>query len=105
MKKFLIKVLNDLPNLKDKKVLKRFLIVAALVLFSMFAFSKTGRKLASNYDFISDSTRVVLVDHTLKQTMTLSEDILDMDIRLKRTVDLLCEIDGVKYYIINQIKI
>ena len=110
MKTTIKRILNDLksslPNLKDPGVLKRFLVIIVLVILSLFAFHKVGSNhITSRYDFNIDSTRVVLVDHTLHQSMVMSENVLDMDVRLKRTVDLICEINGIKYYMLNKIKL
>jgi len=109
MKKFLKRVFNDIkessPNLKDKAVLKRFLVVVALVILSMFAFRNVDGNISSKYELNLDSTRVVLVDHTFNKTMTISKNVWEMDKRLTRTADLLCEIDGIKYYMLNKIKL
>ena len=97
---------TTLPNLKNPGVLKRFLVVVVLIVLSIFAFHRVkSHAVASRYDLKLDSARVVLVDHTLKNSITLAKDVMDMDVRLKRSVDFLCEIDGVKYYMLNKIKL
>ena len=97
---------SSLPNLKNPGVLKRFLVITVLLILSLFAFHKVGSNhITSRYDLNIDSTRVVLVDNISHKSMVLSENVLDMDVRLKRTVDLLCEINGIKYYMINKIKL
>jgi hypothetical protein len=109
MKNTTKRILKDLktasPKLEDPDVLKRFLMVLALVILSIFAFQRVGGEpIPMTYDFKPDSTSVVLVDKGMK-TIRISEDVLDMDLRLKRTIDFICEIDGVKYYMLNKIKL
>ena len=107
IKIFLKRVFNDLknasPNLKDKAVLKRALVISVIVILFLFAFRnvKSEITVTSAYDFQMDSTAVVLVDHNLKKTMKISEDVWKMDSRLERVTDFLCEINGIKYYLIN----
>ena len=110
MKKTIKRIANDLkttlPNLKDPDVLKRFLVVVALIALSIFAFHRVkSNTLTSRYDIELDSARVVIVDHTLKTSITIAEDVMALDVILKRSVDLLCEIDGIKYYMLNKIKL
>ncbi len=105
IKAFLKRILNDLknasPDLKDNGVLKRAIIIGCLVLLSLLAFSNGKSRVTSSYDFHMDSTAVVLIDHNLKKTMKLSKDVWKMDVRLERVSDFLFEVNGIKYYLIN----
>lgn len=105
MKKVLNDIKAELPNFKDREVLKRFLFIVLIIFFSLTVLCEP-MNIKSNYDSKVDSTSVVLYDHTFNKSYTLSKDVWDLNSRLKRCSDLLCEIDGIKYYIIsNKIKL
>ena len=102
MKKLIFGIWNPIwIRLKNSEIRKRIIIIVALFLLALTVFSSPLNKdIKSSYDFIPDTTAVVLVDHSLS-SMKVSKDIFDMDIRLKRSCDYLCEIDGIKYYLID----
>jgi len=89
-----------LRRLKNKEILKRLIIVTAIILIALTVFSKP-LSFKSIYDLKADTTSVILVDHNFKTSYELAKDVFEMDIRLKRQCDILCEIDGVVYYLIN----
>ena len=86
--------------------MKRIIIISVIIFvaFAVFGTSLNSEdKIKTDYIIGNDTTSsVVVVDYNLKRSMKLSHDVWSLDPRLKRNCDLLFEIGGVKYYLIDK---